>query len=302
MSVFHDAETARNIIEGLPVGLCVVDLQKRIVFWSDGAERITGHRRHEVIGHGESLLHCDQPGGEFCSEDCPIARAIKTSHPAEVIGFLHHKSGHEISVRIRAVPVHNAHGSIVGALETFEEQQSVSPEHREDSLQLPGCVDDVTGVASRLMMQSHLRETLGTFSEVQVPFGILCLRLEGLSHFRASFGPEAASSLLRVIAHTLAGALWKTDCVGRWSDDQFLVILNGCREQSLYSVRERIRYMLANDFIEWWGERRSLRVSIGQATAQLGDSIENLLERAQKSLDTASAGLARAAASESPGS
>jgi diguanylate cyclase (GGDEF)-like protein/PAS domain S-box-containing protein len=299
MSAFDDSEISRSILESLPVGLCIVDLQKKIIYWSDGAERITGHLRHEVIGHsciGETLLHCDQPGCEFCNEECPLARAIKTSHPAEAVGFLHHKAGHEIPVRIRAVPVRNAHGSIIGALETFEDQESASPDHREDSLNLPGCVDEVTGVASHMMMQSHLRETLGTFADVHVPFGVLSFKLEGLEHFRASFGPDAASSLLRVIAHTLEGALWKTDFVGRWSDDQFLVILNGCQDQALYSVRERIRHMLANDSIEWWGERRSLRVSIGQATALDGDSIETLMERAQKSRDTASAGLARGAA------
>jgi diguanylate cyclase (GGDEF)-like protein/PAS domain S-box-containing protein len=306
MSVFHDSEVGRSILESLPVRLCVVDMQRKIVFWSDGAERITGHLRHEVIGHscvGEALLHCDQPGCEFCNEDCPLARAIKTAHPAEAIGFLHHKAGHEIPVRVRAVPVRNAHGSIIGAVETFEDQQSASADHHEDGLKLPGCVDDVTGVASHTMMQAHLRETLGTFTEVQVPFGVLCFRLEGLEHFRASFGPEATSSLLRVVARTLEGALWKTDFVGRWTDDQFLVILNGCREEALYSVRERIRRMLANDSIEWWGERRSLPVSVGQGTAQPGDSIESLMDRAQKSLDAASAGHTRAAsASQSPGS
>jgi diguanylate cyclase (GGDEF)-like protein/PAS domain S-box-containing protein len=299
MSAFDDSEISRSILESLPVGLCIVDLQKKILYWSDGAERITGHLRHEVIGHsciGETLLHCDQPGCEFCNEECPLARAIKTSHAAEAVGFLHHKAGHEVPVRIRAVPVRNAHGSIIGALETFEDQQTASPDHREDSLNLPGCVDEVTGAASHMMMQSHLRETLGTFADVHVPFGVLSFRLEGLEHFRASFGPDAASSLLRVIAHTLESALWKTDFVGRWCDDQFLVILNGCQDQALYSVRERIRHMLANDSIEWWGERRSLRVSIGQATALDGDSIETLMERAQKSLDTASAGLARGAA------
>ena len=126
MPSLHDPDLCRNILESLPTGLCVVDMQKRIVFWSDGAERITGHLRHDVIGHScvaETLLHCDQPGCEFCKEDCPMARAIKTSQPAEAVGFLHHKAGHEIPVRIRAVPVHNPHGSIIGALETFEELQ-----------------------------------------------------------------------------------------------------------------------------------------------------------------------------------
>ncbi len=299
MSIFQDSEICRGILESLPVGLCVVDMQKKIVFWSDGAERITGYLRYEVIGHscvGEALLHCDQPGCEFCKEDCPVALAIKTSHAAETIGYLHHKAGHEVPVRIRAVPVHNAHGSIIGAVETFEDRQpATSPDDHKDGLQLPGFVDDVTSTASRVMMESRLRETVGTFTEMQVPFAILCLRLEGLAHFRASFGREAASSLLRVIARTLEAALWRTDFVGRWTDEQFLVILNGCREEALCSVRERVRHLLAGDAIEWWGDRLSLPVSIGEAKAQPGDTIESLMERAQKSLAAASAGCARAA-------
>jgi diguanylate cyclase (GGDEF)-like protein len=115
------------------------------------------------------------------------------------------------------------------------------------------------------------------------------LRLEGLQHFRASLGPEAGSSSLRVVARSLESTLWTTDHVGRWSDDQFLVILNGCREESLHSVSERVRRMLAGDGIEWWGERRSLPVSIGETTAQPDDTVDSLIERAQKSLETAAA-------------
>ncbi len=35
-------------------------------------------------------------------------------------------------------------------------------------------------------------------------------------------------------------------------------------------MRERVQRMLATDGIEWWGERRWLPVSIGEAPAQLG--------------------------------
>ena len=229
-----------------------------------------------------------------------MARAIKTAHPSEAIGFLHHKAGHEIPVRIRAVPVRNAHGSIIGAVETFEDQQAESLDHHEDGLHLPGCVDELTGVASHAMMQSHLRETLGTFAEVQVPFGVLCFRLEELDHFRASFGPEAASSLLRVVARTLEGALWKTDFVGRWSpedggdekrtNDQFLVILNGCREEALDSVRERLRRMLAS--VPSNGGERGDRCPSPSARRQPNRATpsRSLMERAQKSLEVAVGG------------
>jgi len=300
MSSFHDPEIYRSILESLPTGLCVIDMEKRILLWSDGAERITGHLRHEVVGHscvGDTILHCQQPNCESCNEDGPLARAIKTARPTEATGFLHHKRGHEVPVRVRAVPVRNAHGSIVGAIETFEEQlPAASPDHHEDGLTLPGFVDEVTGIANQLMMQSHLRQTLLAFAEMNVPFGLLCVRFEGFDHFRASFGAEAALSLLRMIARTLENALWKTDFVGRWSEDQFLVILNGCDQNALPTVGERIARMLANDSIEWWGERRSLPVRIGQATAQSGDNIESILERAQKSLNAAAPSRALAAA------
>jgi diguanylate cyclase (GGDEF)-like protein/PAS domain S-box-containing protein len=303
MSAFDDFEIYRSILENLPTGLCLVDMQKRIVLWSDGAERITGRLRHEVIGHscvGEALLHCDQRYCEWCYEDCPLARAIKTAHGTDAFGFLHHKAGHEIPVRVCSVPVRNAHGSIIGAVEIFEDQRQPGlADHRDDGRQVAGCIDEASGVASHAMMHFHLRETLGTFAEVHVPFGVLCLRLEGLADFRARYGPQAVTALLRVVGHTLDGSLWKTDFVGRWSDDQFLVIANGCSEEALRSVRERIHRMLASNGIEWWGERRSLPVSVGQATAQPGDTIESLMERAQKSLEAASAIHARAAAATS---
>lgn len=293
MSSLNDPEICRSILESLPSGLYIVDLQRRIMLWSDGAERITGRLRHEVIGHScisETLLRCGQPGCQFCDEDGPVGRAIKTSQSAESVGSLRHKAGYEIPVRICAVPVHNQHGSIIGAVETFEELRLAAiPDDRRDSPQPPGCIDDITGIASHALMQSHLRETLATFTELQVPFGVLCLRLEGLEHFRASFGTEAASSLLRVVARTLEGGLWKTDFAGRWSDDQFLVIVNGCRDEALDSVRERLRLMLANDAIEWWGDWQSLPVSVGQAAALPGDTAESLLQRAQQSLKAISA-------------
>lgn len=298
MSAFHDSEVCCGILESLPVGLCVVDTQNKIIFWSDGAERITGHTRREVVGHpcvAEGSLHCGAADCAFCTQESPLVRALKTSHPAEATVYLHHKSGHEVLVQIRAVVVRNTRGSVIGALETFQEvQQTVSPDHRDESLHLLGCVDEPTGVASHVIMRAHLRETLGTFAELQVPFGLLLFQLEELDNFRARFGPEAAAWLLRVVARTLEGALWKSDVVGRWSGHQFLVILNGCREDALHSVRERIRHMLASDAIEWWGEKRTVSVTIGQATAESGDTIETLLERAQNSL-TAAPGRCQAA-------
>jgi GGDEF domain-containing protein len=76
--------------------------------------------------------------------------------------------------------------------------------------------------------------------------------------------------------------------VGRWADDQFLVILNDCRGDSLRAVGDRINRMLASDGMEWRGERRSVSVSIGHAVARTSDTGESMLEPARQNMQTVS--------------
>ncbi len=294
MSAIDDPEVWRCILESLPVGLCVLDSQKKIVLWSDGAERITGYLRHEVVGRScvpNPLLHCDQPGCEFCSEECPLARAMKTAHRVDSPTLLHHKAGQGIPVRTHAVPVHNQHGSIIGAVETFEEIQERVAQGERNTL-LESDLDPITSSARREATEVFLARALAAFRDRNVLFGILLLRIEELPGFRARFGTEAASSLLRLVARTLEGVLGTAEVVGRWTENQFLVLLPGCEEEALRSIRERVRRAVAGEGIEWWGERHSLPVSIGEATIRPDDTSEMLLARAQSSLSAASAWLA----------
>ena len=201
-------------------------------------------------------------------------------------------------MRTWATPLRDKHGSIIGIIQTFEAEFAVAgPDPNDRSMKERGCLDDMTGLPNQAMMQSHLREKLGTFAELQIPFGIVCAEIPELSQFRARYGQEAATSLLQVMARTLRGTVWPTDFVGRWSDSQFLVILSGCRETALQVCSEHMLKMMASATIQWWGEELSVMVSIGRAGAQYGDTIDSLLQRAQHGLSgNQAAELLRAAA------
>ena len=80
-----------------------------------------------------------------------------------------------------------------------------------------------------------------------MPFGVLHLRLKGFEVFRVNSGAEAVTCMLRMVAPALELAVWRTDHVGRWSDDQFLVILNGSSGHSFRAAGDRIGRMLASD-------------------------------------------------------
>jgi diguanylate cyclase (GGDEF)-like protein/PAS domain S-box-containing protein len=288
MPAFQDPDICRDILDGLQIGVSVLDLQNKIVFWSDGAEQITGYARIDVLGHpctDNILQHCNQISCEMCAERCPIAAALHDAKPVEATSFIHHKSGHRTPVHTWAIPLRDKHGSIIGIIQTFEGEFSVNgPDPNDRSMRERGCLDDVTGLPNQAMMQAHLRETLGTFSELQIPFGIVCLEAQEFSQFRARYGQEAARSIMQVLARTLRNTVWPTDFVGRWSEGRFLVILSGCGEDALQAVSQRILRMMASATIKWWGEELSLRVSIGRTNALTNDTVESLLQRAQQAL------------------
>jgi PAS domain-containing protein len=60
----------RHLVEDLPLGIYIVDREQCIGFWNHGAEHITGHRAHEVVGHVlEAVVQaCDRQGNRFSGE------------------------------------------------------------------------------------------------------------------------------------------------------------------------------------------------------------------------------------------
>ena len=216
------------------------------------------------MSHGYRAARC-QTGGSHELDSPPVRSLDSSAH--------------------LAIPLRNKHGSIIAIIQTFESEFAVQgPSPNDRSMKERGCLDYATELPNHAMMQSHLREMLGTFAELQVPFGVVCLEVHELRQFRARYGQEAATSMLRVLARTLRNTIWPTDYIGRWSDDRFLVILSGCDEEALQAVSERMLRMAVRATIEWWGEELSVAVLIGSATALTGDSPESLLLRAQEAL------------------
>lgn len=289
MPAFLDPGIYLDILNELRIGVSVLDLQKKIVFWSDGAEQITGYTRIDVLGHlcsDNILLHCNQNRCEMCNETCPLITSLREAKPVESVTFIRHKSGHQTPVHTCVIPLRDKHGSIIGIIQTFEGEVVVNgPNPNDRSMKERGWLDEVTGLPNQAMMQSHLREALGTFVEVQIPFGVVCLEVHEIGELRARYGQEAEKSMLQVLARTLRTSVWPTDFVGRWSENRFLVILCGCGDDELQAISQRMLRITASATIEWWGENLSVTISTVRTTVKTGDTVASLLQRAQLTID-----------------
>ena len=210
---------------------------------------------------------------------------LHDAKPVESVTFIHHKSGHRTQVHTWAIPLRDKHGSIIGIIQTFEGEFAIAgPDLNDRNMRERGCLDDTTGLPNQAMTHAHLRETLGAFAELQVPFGVVCVEVPELALFRTRNGQVACRSILQVLARTLRNTMWPTDFVGSWSENRFLVILSGCREDALQAVSARILEMMASATIQWWGEELSVTVLIGCTGARTGDTVESILDRAHPAL------------------
>jgi diguanylate cyclase (GGDEF)-like protein len=84
----------------------------------------------------------------------------------------------------------------------------------------------------------------------------------------------------------LANGLRPAEQVGRWGDEEFLVISHERTPEMLAAHAQVLAGLARTTDFRWWGDRISLTVSIGAAQADEAGTLAELLERAQKAMRT----------------
>lgn len=124
----EDLLTASSVIlDSLSDGVYVCDTDRRIVYWSKAAEKITGWSREDVIGRrclDDVLCHIDKDGHRLCGEEfCPLHRSMitGTSTGVPLIVFAKAKDGSRVPMQVSVAPVRDTEGTVVGGVETFRD-------------------------------------------------------------------------------------------------------------------------------------------------------------------------------------
>lgn len=116
-----------DLLDSLNDGLYVCDTDRRIIYWSKSAERITGWPASEVTGRrcrDNVLIHIDKDGRPLCGEEfCPLYRSMRTDKGSNVsqIVFGMTRWGHRLPMAASVSPLHNAEGEVIGGVETFKD-------------------------------------------------------------------------------------------------------------------------------------------------------------------------------------
>ncbi len=290
-------ENFKDILDNLLEAVYVTDLDRRIIYWNRGAENLTGFAKEEVLYRtcSENILgHVDRRGVPLCGGQCPLAETMADGKPRETMVFLHHKEGFRRPVRVRTSPLRNASGAVTGGIEVFEDAMGfLALEEKIQLLESLTLLDPLTRIGNRRYLEMQIEEKFREFQISGLSLGFLLFDIDRFKDVNDTWGHLVGDRVLTVVASTLKHSLRIYDVVGRWGGEEFLLILPNLKGGALEEVSDRLRKMVAASeiLLEKSTEPMHVTVSGGATLARLGESPEQVLERADRLLyDSKSAG------------
>jgi diguanylate cyclase (GGDEF)-like protein/PAS domain S-box-containing protein len=145
--------------------------------------------------------------------------------------------------------------------------------------------DSLTGLPNRELFHDRLTTAIALAGRNRTRLSILYLDLDTFKQVNDTLGHASGDLLLQQVARRLKQCVRKSDTVGRFGGDEFLVLLNSTElpEHALL-VAEKIRCSLGQPF-DLAGHRLSVSPSIGIAIyPDHGDDHEQLIRRADEAM------------------
>jgi diguanylate cyclase (GGDEF)-like protein/PAS domain S-box-containing protein len=261
-----------------------VDLNKRIIVWNKGAERITGYTKKEVMGSSCSqniLRHIDEEGKELCSGDCPLSATLLDGDTREAHVYLHHKLGHRVPVSVRISPVRDNAGTVIGGVEIFtDNSNSIQILKELETAKKEAYLDPLTSVGNRRYGEMTLDTRIYEWHTHEMPFGAIFLDIDHFKQFNDQYGHKVGDDVLTMVAKTISGMLRRFDIIARWGGEEFVVIVTNVTEKVLRDVAERIRTMVERSFLIVGDQKLTVTVSLGATLVTREDTQTSIIHRA----------------------
>ena len=145
-------------------------------------------------------------------------------------------------------------------------------------------LDPLTNLPNRRSMETSIAARMAETRRYDVTFGVLFVDIDRFKAVNDAHGHETGDQVLRLVAKTLARSLRPFDVCGRWGGEEFLAIILNVDTLQLEVVAERVRALIAQTRIPLGGDHMSVTASIGGTLAQAGDSLESLVDRADRAM------------------
>lgn len=278
----------KTVVENLFDGVYYVDRKRTITYWNPAAARITGYDEASVVGRRcfEDILgHVDDAGRRLCQDGCPLVRAMAQRRGVESEMYLHHRDGHRVPVHVRCQPIREPNGTVIGAVEIFNEDVLYRDALRRiGTLERLSSTDTLTELPNRRTAEMSLRSRLHDVQDAGWPLGVLFADIDLFKQFNDQHGHAVGDEVIRVVGRSITAALRESDLAARWGGEEFVILTAASDNEQIEALGQRIRILVAASAISIDTEEVNVTLSIGATLAVPEDTAETLIDRADAAM------------------
>ncbi len=151
--------------------------------------------------------------------------------------------------------------------------------------------DSVTGALSRRAITSSLLEAMAVSERYRHPLSVVLARIDRFGALKTALGRRGTVRLLQAVAGQLDEAVRLPDRVGRYGEDEFLIVLPHTALKDAERIMDRIRAGTAALDLG----RDAPRVGLGIEVTRYrrGDDLEQIISRLSRALPAEAPGRAK---------
>jgi diguanylate cyclase (GGDEF)-like protein len=151
-------------------------------------------------------------------------------------------------------------------------------------LELIATTDALTKVLNRPAIEEAVDQAWGDLQRFQHAFGVIMVDVDHFKTINDTFGHAAGDRVLREFAQRLAAEIRKSDAVGRYGGEEFLLVIDGMDAAGVLQTAERLRRATAASPLDG----HALTASFGAIAADArAASAFDLIQRADRALYSA---------------
>jgi diguanylate cyclase (GGDEF)-like protein/PAS domain S-box-containing protein len=267
-------------------GISCLNKDRKVVFWNQSAEQMTGFESSEVLGRPcfkDLAMFIDREGEDVCGDKCAAELTLKDGSIRSLDVYFRHKNGFRLPALLKIIPVFKEDGTVMGVVETFAgTAPKVSVPLAVKELERMGLLDSETGVATKTYLDMTLKTRLEEFQKCGLPFAVVYVDIDNFNKTLEKYGRFNGGKILRTVARTLVKNVRYFDIVGRWNTEEFLAVLLNIDESRLDIVANKLRLLVSESYITTETGMLNATVSIGASIVQRYDTVEALLKRTEQ--------------------
>jgi diguanylate cyclase (GGDEF)-like protein len=144
--------------------------------------------------------------------------------------------------------------------------------------------DRVTGAYNRQAFEPMASDAISTALRSGEPLSVVLFDLDDFKRYNDTHGHNAGDAALREVARVAMTVVRRSDVVGRWGGDEFLLLLPSCEATTAARIARTLAAAVLTDDPQAAGMPAGISISTGAAELRRTDRMADLVARADEDM------------------